>query len=95
MAKKTATATPNAVASHEYIASHSVNMARHADILKAENAELVGQVEELTAKLADEQRIHAEEIQRARETYARDTTALQTKLSAAEEKLRKVFVTLS
>jgi hypothetical protein len=97
MAKKKALdkGQENVAAALDQLDSASVGVAKATAIVKRrieEQDELIG---ELEARLRDAEAAHEKEIQAMKEQYTRDTTALHTRLQAAEDKLRKVQATLA
>jgi hypothetical protein len=85
----------NLAAALDQLDSASTTIAKATAVVRRRLEELDELVLELEARLREAELRHDKETQELKERYTRDTTALQTKLSAAEEKLRKVQATLA
>ena len=85
----------NAVAAHTSISEAADKLGKHADTLLRRIEHLQGQVAELQTELSSEQEQHNATRTKADDRYNRDTAELKGKLAAAEDKLRRVLVTLS
>jgi chromosome segregation ATPase len=85
----------NVAAALDQLDSASQGIAKSTAIVKRRLEELDELANDFEARLRDAEASHEKEVQQLREQYTRDTTALQTRLAAAEEKLRKVQATLA
>ena len=97
MAKKKALekGQENVAAALDQLETASASVAKSTAIVKRRIEELDEIVGEYEARLRDLESEHDREVQAMKEQYTRDTTALHTRLQAAEEKLRKVQATLA
>ena len=85
----------NVASALDQLESASATVAKSTAVVKRRIEELDEVLGDLEARLRDAEATHDKETQVMREQYTRDTTMLQTKLQAAEEKLRKVQATLA
>lgn len=94
--KATGKTTPGDVsAAHQFFEDNAAKSLKHHGALKAHIDALEDDNVELAAKLADSETAREAEARAAAERHARDTTALQSRVNALEEKLRKVQATLA
>ena len=97
MAKKKALekGQENVSSALDQLESASSTVAKATAVVKRRIEELDELLSDFEARLRDAEASHDKEVQAMREQYTRDTTALQTRLQQAEEKLRKVQATLA
>ena len=85
----------NVASALDQLETASVTTAKATATVKRRIEELDELLGELEARLRDAEMEHERTVAQMKEQYTRDTTALQTRLHAHEEKLRKVQATLA
>ena len=85
----------NVAAALDALDSIGTTVVKSTAAVKHRIEELDDAVADLDSKLRDAEATHEKEMGNFRDQFTRETTILQTKLAAAEEKLRKVQQTLA
>ena len=85
----------NVASALDQLETSSATVAKATATVKRRIEELDELLSEYEARLRDAESEHERIVQAMKEQYTRDTTALQTRLHAHEEKLRKVQATLA
>jgi hypothetical protein len=85
----------NVVSALDQLDGASAAIAKATAVVKRRLEELDVVLNEFEARMRDGEMSFEREMAEMKERYTRDTTALQTRLTQAEEKLRKVQATLA